>query len=338
MERRGSLIPELGMWGCWITLLVVASTLWADAAPLPVPATTTTSTDRWALIIDTSRFWFNYRHNSNALSLYHILKDRRYPDDRIILMLGENYACDPRNRFKGTIYNNMAKQTNLYRCDTKVDFTGYEVTVRNTLEILEGLFDPYSSPGSRRMNSGPNSNVLWYMTGHGATGFLKFLDTDMLSDEDIGRAVSIMHHKGRYGKLLIILETCHAQSLCLHITAPNVVCVGSSLTEEDSYSHHHDPALGVHVIDRFTYETLEFFKRIPAKRKYDISLWEWLTSYDSKKLYSHVYWNANQTLLQDWKLHEFFEVPMEAVSEREKTAADAEYSLGSLFPKEPELH
>ena len=31
---------------------------------------------------------------------------------------------------------------------------------------------------------------------------------------------------------------------------------------ESSYSHHHDPVVGLAMIDRFTHETLDFFEQV----------------------------------------------------------------------------
>ena len=37
-------------------------------------------TNNWAVIIDTSRFWFNYRHAANVLSIYRSVKRLGIPD------------------------------------------------------------------------------------------------------------------------------------------------------------------------------------------------------------------------------------------------------------------
>jgi phosphatidylinositol glycan class K len=35
---------------------------------------TTRHTNNWAILVDTSRFWFNYRHVANVLSIYRSVK------------------------------------------------------------------------------------------------------------------------------------------------------------------------------------------------------------------------------------------------------------------------
>ena len=54
-------------------------------------------TNNWAILVDTSKFWFNYRHVANVLSIYRSIKRLGIPDSHIILMLADDAACNPRN-------------------------------------------------------------------------------------------------------------------------------------------------------------------------------------------------------------------------------------------------
>ena len=56
----------------------------------------TEHTSNWAVLVSTSRFWFNYRHLANVLSLYRTVKRLGIPDSQIILMLPDDMACNPR--------------------------------------------------------------------------------------------------------------------------------------------------------------------------------------------------------------------------------------------------
>ena len=60
--------------------------------------------DNWVVIVSTSMYWYNYRHTSNALVFYHHVKRLGIPDSNIILMLGDDHACNPRNVFPATAY------------------------------------------------------------------------------------------------------------------------------------------------------------------------------------------------------------------------------------------
>ena len=41
---------------------------------------TSDHTNNWAVLVDTSRFWFNYRHVANVLSMYRSVKRLGIPD------------------------------------------------------------------------------------------------------------------------------------------------------------------------------------------------------------------------------------------------------------------
>ena len=63
-------------------------------------------TNNWAVLVDTSRFWFNYRHVANVLSIYRSVKRLGIPDSNIILMVADDMACNPRNPRPATVFNN----------------------------------------------------------------------------------------------------------------------------------------------------------------------------------------------------------------------------------------
>jgi phosphatidylinositol glycan class K len=78
---------------------------------------------------------------------------------------------------------------------------------------------------------------------------------------DIADVIEQMSEKRRFNEMLLMVDTCQAGSLFKQIYSPNVICAGSSMVGENSYSHHSDYDIGVAVIDRFTYFTLEFFEK-----------------------------------------------------------------------------
>ena len=77
-------------------------------------------TNNWAVLVDTSRFWFNYRHVANVLSIYRSVKRLGIPDSQIILMVADDMACNPRNPHPATVYNNANQQINVYGDDVEV--------------------------------------------------------------------------------------------------------------------------------------------------------------------------------------------------------------------------
>ena len=77
--------------------------------------------------MDTSRFWFNYRHVANVLSIYRSVKRLGIPDSQIILMVADDMACNARNPHPAAVYNNANQQIDVYGDDVEVDYRGYDV-------------------------------------------------------------------------------------------------------------------------------------------------------------------------------------------------------------------
>ena len=59
-----------------------------------------------------------------------------------------------------------------------------------------------------------------------------------------------------------MVDTCQANTLYKRFYSPNVLAIGSSKFGENSYSYQNDPVVGVAVIDRFTYHTLEYIEKV----------------------------------------------------------------------------
>lgn len=212
--------------------------------------------NNWAVLVCTSTFWSNYRHIANALTIYHIVRRLGIPDDHIILMLGEDIACNPRNTFPATVFNNIDRALNVYDADVEVDYRGADVTVNNFIRLLTSMLTMYGliiialdrlpseTPRSKKLMSDEQSNILIYMTGHGGDNFLKFQGMEEINSLDLADALNQMHEGRRYHQILFVLDTCQAGTLFDHVTAPNVTVMASSIKGESSYSVincHFDP-------------------------------------------------------------------------------------------------
>ncbi|GAA5909821.1 GPI-anchor transamidase [Sporobolomyces salmoneus] len=233
----------------------------AIACLCPVLASSSGFTNNWAVLVCTSRFWFNYRHMANTLAMYRTVKRLGIPDSQIILMLADDVACNPRNPFAGTVYSNADRKTDLYGERIEVDYKGEEVNVENFLRLLSGRL-PDSTPASKRLMTDSRSNVFIYMTGHGGDEFLKFQDNEEISAFDIADALGGMYTKERYNELFFMVDTCQANTLYSKFYSGNVLATGSSEKGQNSYSHHADNDIGVAVTDRYTHHVLTFLEGI----------------------------------------------------------------------------
>jgi glycosylphosphatidylinositol transamidase (GPIT) subunit GPI8 len=204
----------LSVWrkiaACWLlcaaastitTTILVAIVGLGSVAPVAAE-----HTSNWAVLVSTSRFWFNYRHLANVLSLYRTVKRLGIPDSQIILMLPDDMACNPRNAFPGTVFNNADRALDLYGDNIEVDYRGYEVTVENFIRLLTDRVGD-EMPRSKRLLTDDRSNILVYMTGHGGNEFLKFQDAEEISAFDLADAFEQMWEKRR--------------CVCIEVTVPH---------------------------------------------------------------------------------------------------------------------
>ncbi len=217
-------------------------------------------TSNVAVIVSSSRYWFNYRHVTNALSIYQLLKRGGITDDKIILMLADDIPCNMRNPFRGKIFARGARGgsgEDLME-GVNIDYSGTDVTVDAFLRVLLGRHldgEGGDSLGSHRRTlpkTDENTNVLVYLTGHGGDNFFKFQDGEELTSQDVASAFSQMHELKLYNELLFISDTCQAFTMADEIDVPNVFSVGSSLKGQNSYASHTDNEVGQSVIDRYS--------------------------------------------------------------------------------------
>ncbi|KAI6040913.1 peptidase C13 family-domain-containing protein [Pisolithus marmoratus] len=241
-------------------------------------------TNNWAVLVCASRYWFNYRHMANALGMYRTVKRLGIPDSNIILMLADDVACNPRNKFPGSVYAKAGRHLDLYGENIEVDYRGYEVTVENFIRLLTGRVDP-SVPRSKRLLTDDRSNIFVYMTGHGGNEFLKFQDNEEISAFDIADAFEQMWQKKRYNEIFFMIDTCQANTMYSQFYSPNILATGSSEIEENSYSHENDNDIGVSVIDSYTHFVLELMEGI--NKTSQVSMQDLFSSYDPVKIRSH---------------------------------------------------
>ncbi|CAN8102619.1 unnamed protein product [Discula destructiva] len=273
--------PSLLQLPVLLTTLLLLLLLLSHAAPVLAE-----HTSNWAVLVCTSRFWFNYRHLANVLSIYRTVKRLGIPDSQIILMLPDDMACNPRNAFPGTVYSNADRAVDLYGDNIEVDYRGYEVTVENFIRLLTDRVGE-ETPRSKRLLTDDRSNILVYMTGHGGNEFLKFQDAEEIGAFDLADAFEQMWEKKRYHEILFMIDTCQANTMYTQLYSPNIIATGSSELDQSSYSHHADNDVGVAVIDRYTYYNLEFLEQNVRDLSSKNTLGDLFDSYTYEKIHSN---------------------------------------------------
>ena len=287
-----------------------------------------------AIIVSTSRYWFNYRHHTNALLIYQYLKSSygNYTDDRIILMLADEYNVNPRNPIKNQVYNTAtdsvhhhrrsaqqqqhhspvsSSSSSLYTDDIEIDYRGEDVNVENFVRALTGRSGDHHHPV---LHTDADSHILMYLTGHGGDSFLKFQDNDEITSVQLAEIFQYMHQRDQYREILFLADTCQAFTLgddVISRRVPNIYVVGTSLRGESSYAHSGHPIIGVSVVEKYTHYMMEYVTTTAQQQSVprpSLSLSQVLvepfnTSKQTNMLHAHVGFD-DSTLSRQRKLHQ----------------------------------
>ena len=127
--------------------------------------------DHFAVLVDSSIYFRNFRHVVNTLTLYKHLRDQGVPKENIIVMIADDMQCNARNYHYGQIYEDSS------HCDLSedlfIDYLGEDVSLSTFLNLLLDNL-PSSLSSKRKLYSNENSTLLLFLNGHGGDGFFKF--------------------------------------------------------------------------------------------------------------------------------------------------------------------
>lgn len=211
--------------------------------------------DKRAVLVCASKGWFNYRHQSDVLNMYQLLKRHGYPDDHIILICSDDLLLDGNNVYKGEIRNNSEGEN--LAAGVVIDYNTDTLDVNDIRDILTGRSSAHLPVV---LNSDSSDNVLVYWTGHGEHNrFLWGWSDNHFTSTMMRDVMSEMSEETRYRKLLLIAEPCMSGSMTDELDGiPGVMGIASSSSTENSFAEYYDQELGVWMSDRFTNNIVTF--------------------------------------------------------------------------------
>ncbi len=242
-------------------------------------------TGLWALIISPSTGWSNYRHQSDALAVYSLLKQNGLTDDRIILILADDIAHDSDNPKPGEIYN-YSGGPNVY-AGAEIDYDPTTLEPQDIFDILSGN----AGPGlDDVINASDSENIFFYIVGHGDASGSVFNDT-RLTPADLAETLDTMYDSSSYRRMFIEVETCHGGLMGTQIDVPGVILFSGANPWENSFAANYDRDLNVWLSDQFSYAMYETMADTP-----DISLFD---------LYESLYLQVNGSHVSVYNYEQF---------------------------------
>ncbi|MCF0175227.1 MAG: hypothetical protein HUJ94_00150 [Bacteroidales bacterium] len=193
--------------------------------------------DNYAIIIAGSSGWGNYRHQADALNIYQLLKRGGITDDRILLVMADDLATDPRNTLPGTI--RVSDLGPDLREGAEIDYLATELDPERLGELI------------RSVPSSSGTNLLFFWSGHGSEGRgFNWLSSDECYSADmLRRDLSAL----QFRKLLLLAEPCFSGYMASAMEGVRGVLAMSSANESEySFADNRSSILGTWLCDRFS--------------------------------------------------------------------------------------
>lgn len=231
----------------------------------------------YAILLNSSRGFCNYRHMANVYVFCNILKNNGFQDDEMIILSYENQIEDLRN-----------VSGSLVHLDD--DWTIPYFPFSPTGSTFEALLNAIEGNNRKLMHADESSNILIYLCGHGNETFLKFGNMYFMTKNDLMSRV--LRLVSRVNKVLLILDTCQAEALVdRHELPDNLFILTTSREGEPSISSFSSSLLSVNVVDNFPYF---FLKRVDEGLDEDTRLIDLFSSLDINLLGSNLEFDARK--------------------------------------------
>ena len=235
-------------------------------------------TDFVAVIAGLSQGWNNYRHQTDALTLYTLLRGKGVDDDHIIFMTYDDIPTTAENPLRGDVHN-VPKGVNL-RAGAVVDYAGANVTSATLKNVLTGTKTGLSPVV---LESNGSTDVFVYIASHGLPGEIVFSGNDTFTRDDFTEVTNTMNRDQRYRQLVFIVDTCFGESMAANATAPGILYFTGADASEPSLGAVNDMDIRQWLSDEFTSSVVSLIRTNP-----DITFRELYTAAYERVTGSHI--------------------------------------------------
>ena len=218
-----------------------------------------TMTDQYAVLVQGSDGYINYRHQADVLSVYQALRRGGFPDDHIILIIDADMASHPNNPQPGTVRTSPNGPDLLSGADVlpkaEVDYDSRNLTARDIANILKGN---QTSTTPVVLPQGDGHNVLFYWSGHGRSRSQDGADEFVWRDNNArqGFTADLLRETAsqmQFRKLCIAAEPCYGECVIRGIEGiDGVLAMSGANAAEQSWADHWSDEARIWMCDRFT--------------------------------------------------------------------------------------
>lgn len=233
---------------------------------------------QYAILVQGSNGWNNYRHQADVLNIYQMLKKNGYDDEHIILIIDKALGTDSKNPEPSVI---RAEDGGTNLLDGSVaDYDNADIIPDDICNILLGVKTD-KTPIVLPKDAG--QNVLFFWSGHGHNRAGNGVDELTWRDVDIGygmtanllrQTISQMQQQRHYRKMLVLTEPCFSEAVITPLVGiPGVLAMSSAGTYEQSFADNWSSELGVWRCDRFSHNLVTHLTASPSTTYRDLYLY-----------------------------------------------------------------
>ena len=214
-------------------------------------------TDQYAVLVQGSNGWLNYRHEADVLNIYQMLKAGGYDDDHIILVSSDDVANASENTDRGAVRTDP-DGANL-REGAVIDYKNADLTPADIVNILKGVKTD-KTPVVLPADAG--QNVIFFWSGHGRSKATNGIDEMAWRDLPVGQGMTAsrlsetlqqMADQKQFRQMLVCLEPCYSANMGKALEGiPGVLAICSAGAYEQSFADSWSNDLNVWMCDRFS--------------------------------------------------------------------------------------
>jgi len=235
-------------------------------------------TGQYAVLVQGSRGFENYRHQADVLSVYQLLRRGGFDDDHIILIIDATMADDANNHERGIVRAAPGGPDLLGGSDgLPAAVIDYDAASLSAADISSILLGKQSNRLPIVLPKDAGQNVLFYWSGHGRTGEFSWRDAgngNGFTSDIMRQTAQQMAGEGHFRKLFVVAEPCYSESVVRPLEGiQGVLAMTGASGSEQSWADKWSPTLLVWMSDRFSQNFVEKLSENPASSYRDLFLY-----------------------------------------------------------------